>query len=344
MRAEEIKGIIKSLWGAVFFYSGLFHLLRFYNNFTGRRLTILTYHRVTDKKIGQIEFSLPYLFVNSESFEKQLRFIKGHYRIISFRDLSGYLENNSLPWNSLIITFDDGYDDFYHTASPVMKKCAVPAAVFLTVERIGAGLGPFWWDRMYFYLSELSRRRSEGEPLVLDKETADLLKRFEENPSSFFNGMNKLETKKIEALLDGLQDKHGFSNERMLSENGMLDWGQVLEMDGYVEAGSHTCSHCNLLELDEAQLHHELKDSKRIIEKETGRKVTAFAYPAGNFNEKAKQAVKDSGYEFAVTTNPGINDLSDRYSIKRINVWEGTGGSLNGRLSKGFFASKLLGF
>lgn len=53
--------------------------------------------------------------------------------------------------------------------------------------------------------------------------------------------------------------------------------------------------------------------------------------------------VKEAGYKYAVTTDAGVNNLERPYSLKRINVWEGTSLSVDRNFSKGYFAYKLMG-
>jgi peptidoglycan/xylan/chitin deacetylase (PgdA/CDA1 family) len=127
------------------------------------------------------------------------------------------------------------------------------------------------------------------------------------------------------------------------ADNTILRWEQVQEMEKYVEFGSHTCNHCNLVALDPDNLTYEIAESLKIIKTNTNGDVIAFYYPGGNYNEQVLQKVVRSGYDFAVTTRTGINDLRDPYALRRISVWEGTNRGLNGKFSKSLFAYKLLG-
>jgi hypothetical protein len=62
-------------------------------------------------------------------------------------------------------------------------------------------------------------------------------------------------------------------------------------------------------------------------------------------NKEIEGVVEKGGYEFALTAGkPGINRLTNRYHLKRINIWEGTSLSLNGKFSKGYFSFKMMGF
>jgi peptidoglycan/xylan/chitin deacetylase (PgdA/CDA1 family) len=222
----------------------------------------------------------------------------------------------------------------------------VPATFFVVVDRVGNGNGKtFWWDRAYYYFKELQRReREEGSRQDPGEEIMALLREFKKNPSHLFASLNARDTESIEDLLDLTQARCRISDELLVRENTMLSWGQIVTMSKDREVGSHTCSHANLIELGQSQRMYEIAESKKRIENAIKKTVRTFSYPAGNMNNEIKTIVKDAGYEFAVTTHPGVNNLSDRYAFKRINLWEETSLSLSGKFSKGYFAYRLAGF
>jgi peptidoglycan/xylan/chitin deacetylase (PgdA/CDA1 family) len=101
-----------------------------------------------------------------------------------------------------------------------------------------------------------------------------------------------------------------------------ISWDQLAEMrDAGIDIESHTYSHSHLtspgygvdaatrvrVEKDiqtlgrEGWLHKEIVDSKKILEKNLGIKVDAFAYPygTGSNDPHIRQIVKDAGYDVA---------------------------------------------
>lgn len=342
---SRLKIILKSLLAGAFYFGGIFRFLKFINNASGRRLTILAYHRVTNKDICNIKASLPSLFVTRDSFIKQLEFIKRHYTIINFKELKTHVSKNDIPPNSLIITFDDGYEDNYQNAYPIMQSINVPAVMFLTVNKISrADRMPYWWDRMYCYLSYYKQWYVEGLYPEHDAEIQVLLRQFRENPSHLFSYYNQEDTDKIDNLLNSLQSKYKISDDLLNGENTILQWEQVQKMSENIEFGSHTCSHHNLVHLKQDQLHDEIGASFKILKARTKYAGDALSYPAGNYDDALKRKVAEAGYDFAVTLEAGINDLKDKYALKRICSWEGTSRGINGKFSKSMFAYKLIGF
>lgn len=97
------------------------------------KVPILTYHYVeypTDPN-DTIRKSLTVLPSNFEAQVKLL--LASNYIFITPNDLYlGLKGKKELPQKSVIITFDDGYGDFYTDAYPIIKKYKIPATVFMS--------------------------------------------------------------------------------------------------------------------------------------------------------------------------------------------------------------------
>ena len=98
------------------------------------RVPILMYHHV--RSCIPITQTLNFgLSVTPEQLDQQLSYIRQNgYQTISLNDLADALENKTpLPPRSLILTFDDGYRDFYTSAFPLLKKYNLRAVSFYIV-------------------------------------------------------------------------------------------------------------------------------------------------------------------------------------------------------------------
>jgi len=106
------------------------------------------YHRLLDNH-KNIAIILLYHNIDSSSkhnFEKQMQFIKEHMQTISLNELIDCLVKKKLfPPKSIVITLDDGYENFYHYAYPILKKYQFPATIFLVTGYIDTAKN-FWWD------------------------------------------------------------------------------------------------------------------------------------------------------------------------------------------------------
>jgi peptidoglycan/xylan/chitin deacetylase (PgdA/CDA1 family) len=88
-----------------------------------------------------------------------------------------------------------------------------------------------------------------------------------------------------------------------------LGWAEITELagGGVFEFGSHTRTHAWLPRLSDDRAREEIAGSKDDLERRLGRRVTTLAYPAGLYTERELRLVLESGYEGAVTTDPGVN-------------------------------------
>jgi peptidoglycan/xylan/chitin deacetylase (PgdA/CDA1 family) len=88
-----------------------------------------------------------------------------------------------------------------------------------------------------------------------------------------------------------------------------------------MRVGSHSKTHPNLPSLEDADLEHELVESKQALEAMTGTAVDWFCYPYGANGPRERAAVRTAGYAGACATGKAFNTGStDPYGYARINV------------------------
>jgi len=106
-----------------------------------------------------------------------------------------------------------------------------------------------------------------------------------------------------------------------------LTWGEIKEMTkNNLEIGSHTLSHCNLLQYKEnenyenylTRIKKEIFLSKEILESKIEGKVKFFAYPYGIYSPTIKNLVIQADYEGILNANSMNNTLNtDPFSLNR---------------------------
>ena len=114
--------------------STIFYLFTFFRKREG--ILVLNYHRVNDT------LAVNELVVSTKTFEEQMRYLKEHnYRVIGLQQmLNGLsvapLKREPVHPRTVLITFDDGFQDNYLNAFPILKKFGFPAVLFLTTGMI----------------------------------------------------------------------------------------------------------------------------------------------------------------------------------------------------------------
>lgn len=122
-----MKLFIKTLIYRLFFYSGIFYLLRLARRRFGvSRAVILLFHRVNDASVDPLTTS-------TEAFKDFLETLQKYYRVRSTSWLVARLENHeTIPPDTVVIHFDDCYRDFFQNAVPLLSSFAMPATFFIS--------------------------------------------------------------------------------------------------------------------------------------------------------------------------------------------------------------------
>jgi peptidoglycan/xylan/chitin deacetylase (PgdA/CDA1 family) len=101
----------------------------------GLWVPVLMYHyiRTSPDKAGVPLSVLP------EDFAAQMHYLKDHgYNTITMRELDmALLGHQALPPKPVAITFDDGYQDFYTTAVPIMRPLGITATNYVPTLLVG---------------------------------------------------------------------------------------------------------------------------------------------------------------------------------------------------------------
>lgn len=91
---------------------------------------VLYYHLINDNLYGPY----PSMFVSPGEFDKQMNYLKSNgYTVIGLDEI----EQAARYAKPVIITFDDGYEDNYTNAYPILKKYNFKATVFLISSFMG---------------------------------------------------------------------------------------------------------------------------------------------------------------------------------------------------------------
>lgn len=106
-------------------------------------IPIFLYHHIVDNK-SEIEYD--YMQTTKDTFEKQIVGLENSgYHFISYDDLIQYKEGKkSLYKKSALLTFDDGAEDIYKIAYPILKKHNIPFTMFIITDYVGSDTYITW--------------------------------------------------------------------------------------------------------------------------------------------------------------------------------------------------------
>jgi len=103
----------------------------------------LMYHSISDKKNSS-------LCVAPVDFARQMEFLhKKGYSVISLDALVQEIKKGRtyLP-GTVVVTFDDGFEDNFTSAFPVLAKHKMSATIFLITDYLGRQKGYLKWDQV----------------------------------------------------------------------------------------------------------------------------------------------------------------------------------------------------
>lgn len=111
-------------------------LKRIFDGTGSHSIPILMYHSISDYLFGK---SHPYYQINTspEAFARQMRWLhNNNFQTMNLTEAYAALESGQNVSKTVVITFDDGYRDFYTDGMEVMKQCGFSATIFLATDRI----------------------------------------------------------------------------------------------------------------------------------------------------------------------------------------------------------------
>ncbi|OGE20015.1 hypothetical protein A3A14_00190 [Candidatus Daviesbacteria bacterium RIFCSPLOWO2_01_FULL_43_38] len=102
------------------------------------RVPILMYHYI-GLNPNPSDKARDSLSISPEKFERQMKYLKENgYTTTSLDTLYAALKKTAtLPEKVVILTFDDGYIDFYFNAYPILKKYGFSATIFIPTGLVG---------------------------------------------------------------------------------------------------------------------------------------------------------------------------------------------------------------
>jgi peptidoglycan/xylan/chitin deacetylase (PgdA/CDA1 family) len=200
-------------------------------------VSILMYHQVGDFPAMRSHRST---YCHYRRFQRQMGFLKHFgFNVLSLDTALACLNGERpTPPRAVVLTFDDGYENFYQYAWPVLQRYGFPSMVYLLSGLLGQ-------------TSSWFARDGRDTPPLMDR-------------------------------------------DRILQ---LRDLG--------VGFGSHGVSHLKLAEVDGETLHREVNDSKTALQELLGDEVSHFCYPYGSHDLSAYEAVREAGYQTAVTCQRG---------------------------------------
>jgi len=316
----------KKAVAGIFQYSGLFSLLR---KFPSHSLVVLNYHRIRENMHQSSRFDDDVFFgPDAETFQAQMKWLKSNSDVLSECDLLSCLTCMKFPARPSLVTFDDGYEDNYSIAYPILRALQVPAIYFIATEMVESRQLR-WWDLIAYCVKQTRKREISllGEKYAIQPGGLECIRVLH----AVMKKRKAAETAHLIEELFSICDVEFPSLD--LQSREIMTWDQIKEVDrNGISIGAHSHQHKVLSTMTKEDQYEDLAICKKLLEERLGRTVRTLAYPVGApdaFSETTMAAARAAGFEIAFSYMGGrpkeIKQM-DLFAFPRVaapeSLWE----------------------
>jgi len=287
---------------------------------TGNQPRVLAYHRLAAETGPRT--------LGVKEFREQMQILRRKFHVISLDELCDALrEQRPFAKHAIVLTFDDGYADFYDFAFPILNELKLPAILYVPTEFPG---GSFWlWpDRIRWAVNH--SRASTLQFRAPHESTEHVLSLGDgEQREAAWNVLADIAL----TLSDEHRDAFIETVEKTLKVDipdqptdtfQALTWQQLAQMHAEgLCIGSHSRTHARLsLESPERQWS-EISESRKELESRLGCRIRHFCYPHGrqiDYTPETRSLVQAAGYDSAAVAFSDERPVADILALRRYTV------------------------
>jgi peptidoglycan/xylan/chitin deacetylase (PgdA/CDA1 family) len=224
-----------------------------------------------------------------------------------------------------VLTFDDGYKDNRDFALPILEKHQAPFTLFVATG-FAERTARLWWVELEEAIRRLPQIAVEIDGVKIALPSATPAEKY----AAFAKIYWHLREGPEEVLLDVIARLAAAARIDSVALPGdlCLDWAGIEDMARHklCTIGVHTLTHRRLAKLSEADMRHELVESRRLIEAHIGQAAKHLSFPVGDrasAGEREVKAAAELGFASAVTTRPGMifaEHENHRTALPRLSI------------------------
>ena len=290
--------------------------------FGGHSPLCLLYHRIASERPDPFG-----VVVSPQHFAEHLDVLQS-WNVITAEEFESAMDGSTLPINSILLTFDDGYVDNFQCAARLLIDRQLPAVFFPVSD--GLSTSHFWWDEVTTYMFQATT--DEFEQIAFKLRDSSLKWRFRPTDDRLYAAFrlsielmgtspcrrNNLIEVMARCVSNGL--KLLDTDRRMLPKE-IRDLSKVA---GFC-IGAHSTTHERMSLLTDDAIQLEVRKCKDSLEQLIELPVRWFAYPYGlyprDFDARSVDAVHMAGYSAAFSVSKCADSRSvSRYQMDRIPV------------------------
>ncbi|SFV68578.1 polysaccharide deacetylase [hydrothermal vent metagenome] len=302
-------------------------------------LTIVMYHYIRDLKNSRYP-DIKGLDINL--FKEQINYMRRYYHIITMEEVIYSIDNQTkIPEKSILLTFDDAYNDHYNNVFPILDKYKLQGS-FYTPSKAITEHTVLDVNKIHFILASVK------DKLIIVKDLKELVKSYQkdyhlEDFDFYYKKLaqaSRMDTKDVifikrllqvelteelrMKIVDTLFEKYIGMSEKSFSRELYMNEEQLKHLirNGH-HIGNHGYNHYWWNSLTKQEMKQELDLSIGFLQK-IGVDMNNWtaSYPYGSYDNQSIKMLKERGCKLAVTTEVNIatTNKNKRFIIPRLDT------------------------
>ena len=291
----KIKKYIKKL---LYIFASSGFLIKYkLNKIKDNQLIILNLHRVSNEKNSS------YSPLNLKIFENVVKFLIKNFEITTFSEIK-YLSKKSKPL--IILSFDDGYEDFYTNVLPISKKYdfkvnlnIIPNCIetkeppinilfqdFLFQAPVKEILNISFGKQNFIKNHDLSIYGNEISRFIKNKSYVDQVEIAKEIKNKYFDNFEFKKTK-------------------------IMSLEQLIQCSHYHEIGIHSYYHSNMYYETNEFFIDDTNKCINWVEKNLNLRPRIYAFPNNSYKDEHIEILKEMKFEHILLVNDKFSDIGN---------------------------------
>lgn len=301
-------------------------MINFFKRLSKETLAIFLFHGVVERDNHDVR-NYNKKHIERDVFYNFLKEIKAIGTPLSIDDVVEYFtQDQELPPNAFAITFDDGFENNYSVAAPVLTDLNIPATFYLTSGFIENNTMS-WIDRIEHCIENCQNISLQlpwgAEPRIAFtvKEKIRLLDEIREQ-------VKKTSSIDVDSFVEDVfkQCRMPLVSQSDDPLDKKMNWRQARELSESSDfiIGGHTHTHRIMSFLSHEELDTEIETSLQLISQNTGQRPVHYSYPEGLahcYSDIVIKELQKRGIVCCPTAIDGVNALDESlFHLKRIMV------------------------
>jgi peptidoglycan/xylan/chitin deacetylase (PgdA/CDA1 family) len=248
-----------------------------------RLVTVLNLHQVSPH---ENPFWSP---LKPEIFDDLLLYLKENFEVVLFGEIEAAKSEKPLA----VLSFDDGYYNFFEHAAPLLKKHGLRVNMNIIPSCVETG-EPMWNIKLYDFLNSAPRKLVDeinlpGFEHRIEGESFAAKVRYGLKISRFLKNRPRIEREELWRQIEDLIKNSDFRPTRMMNRE------EIREIAGAHEIGVHSFSHESMEFETDAFFRDDLEKCAVYFENKLGLPLEIYAFPNGSYRDAQIDVLRARG-------------------------------------------------